>query len=57
MRDNNITVIGKDAFGMMRVLSKLSLSGNKVVFLIWIVLQRQMVEYVFIYLNKNPDFL
>ena len=28
--DNNITVIGKDAFGKMRVLSKLSLSGNKV---------------------------
>lgn len=30
MDDNNITVIGKDAFGQMRVLSYLSLSGNKV---------------------------
>ena len=30
MDDNNITVVGKDAFGQMRVLSYLSLSGNKV---------------------------
>ena len=30
MDDNNITVIGKDAFGQMRVLSYLGLSGNKV---------------------------
>ena len=54
--DNNITVIGKDAFGQMRVLSKLSLSRNKVFWFLNINLRtilEKILETKSLWLNNS----